>query len=139
MIPGAVIAMVALHVAVRLGPVLPWPWRVAAVVPLGLGTVLNVLAAKSFARHGVSVTPFRESAALVVDGIYGISRNPMYLGIVLVLIGTATAMGSPAPWLVIPALTVGIDIGLIRPEERLLQHSFGEAYSRYTRRVHRWL
>lgn len=50
-------------------------------------------------QAGTTVKPFQESTALITDGVFRLSRNPMYLGFVLVLTGIATLLGSLTPWL----------------------------------------
>ena len=82
---------------------------------------------------------FVTGTALVVDGIYGRTRNPLYLGMILVYLGLSVAAGSLwAIVLVVPLLWV-INVGVIAREERYLERKFGDAYRAYKGRVRRWV
>ncbi|MEX1197392.1 MAG: isoprenylcysteine carboxylmethyltransferase family protein [Pseudohongiellaceae bacterium] len=108
-----------------------------AVVGLGVA-IAGVL---NFRRARTSVNPMRpEEATAVVDtGIYRISRNPMYLGFLLVLLGFACWLANVAALCVLPLFVVYMNRFQIGPEERLLREKFGAAYTRYQSRVRRWL
>jgi protein-S-isoprenylcysteine O-methyltransferase Ste14 len=104
----------------------------AGFVVIGLGT-------RRFVAAGTNIPPNLPTTALVVDGIYARTRNPMYLGSTLVYVGLGVAAGSVwAIGLVMPLLWV-LNIGVIAREERYLERKFGEAYRAYKRRVRRWL
>ncbi|MCB1843303.1 MAG: isoprenylcysteine carboxylmethyltransferase family protein [Halioglobus sp.] len=103
------------------------------------GLVLLVLANGLFTRAGTDVIPFRNVSALVTNGVYRFTRNPMYLGMLLVLLGCAVTVGSVYA-LVIPPLFAGIvQVRFIRAEEALLHSLFGDEYAAYCQRVRRWL
>lgn len=97
------------------------------------------MAAGRFNAAGTNIPPTLPTTALVVDGIYRRTRNPFYLGAVLVYLGLGVAAASF--WtivLVIPLLWV-INTGVIAPEERYLERKFGDAYRAYRVRVRRWI
>lgn len=109
---------------------------------LGLvGVALNLVPKWRFGQAGTTINPMRPQAtqALVTGGLLARSRNPMYVGQVLVLAGWGLALRTG---LVLPAVLVQV-LWLTRlqivPEERALQARFGEAYADYRRRVRRWL
>jgi protein-S-isoprenylcysteine O-methyltransferase Ste14 len=106
---------------------------------MGLGLTVAAAAAFRFARHGTSVHPFHQPTALVTDGPYRITRNPMYLGMVIALLGIAVWLGSLTPLLVIPVFARLIQRLFITNEERRLSDVFGAAYHEYRNRVRRWL
>lgn len=83
--------------------------------------------------------PFEESSALVTHGVFRISRNPMYLGMTLMLLGIALFLGSVTPFLVVIALPVIFDRVFISPEERMLEETFGDQFREYRKRVRRWI
>ncbi|WP_158614491.1 MULTISPECIES: methyltransferase family protein [Mesorhizobium] len=98
----------------------------------------HLMAARRFNAAGTNIPPTLPTTALVVDGIYRRTRNPFYLGAVLVYLGLGVAAASF--WtivLVIPLLWV-INTGVIAPEERYLERKFGDAYRAYRVRVRRW-
>ena len=72
----------------------PGPWRFAGLVPLAAGLVIAFAASRRFARVGTNIVPLTRSSALVTDGPFTFSRNPMYLGMLLALCGVALLTAS---------------------------------------------
>jgi protein-S-isoprenylcysteine O-methyltransferase Ste14 len=104
-----------------------------------VGLLLLVMANGLFVRAGTNVIPFREVSSLVTSGVYRYTRNPMYLGMALVLLGCAVTVGA-ASALVVPVLfMVIIELRFIRPEEHMLQGLFPQEYPAYCTRVRRWI
>ncbi|MBY6205447.1 methyltransferase family protein [Halomonas denitrificans] len=124
-------------------PLLPDAGRADAVgwglMLLGLG--LAIAGVASFSRHDTTVDPMHpeRAGALVESGIYRFTRNPMYLGFVVLLLGVAflvngwTAVHGPV------MLALWLDRFQIRPEERLLRERFGDDFVAYCQRVPRWI
>lgn len=108
-----------------------------ATILLGVG--LAVWAGGGFKKAGTDMVPFKNVTALVTDGIYRYTRNPMYLGMALVLLGTALLLSSVLAMLVIPVFVGVIQARFILPEEQMLRELFGSDYGEYCRRVRRWL
>lgn len=103
------------------------------------GVVMVAMGLRRFSAAGTNVPPTLPTTALVVDGIYGWTRNPLYLGSTLVYLGLAVAAGSLwAILLVVPLLWV-INVGVVAREERYLERKFGDAYRAYKARVRRWI
>ncbi|MEH6663742.1 MAG: isoprenylcysteine carboxylmethyltransferase family protein [Brevundimonas sp.] len=119
---------------------LPDLWRRgAALVLIALGLIVEGWAAGLFRRARTAVEPWKPSTALVTTGIYGLSRNPIYVGFAVVYVGLAVGLDSPlALALLIPCLVV-VDRFVIVREEAYLRRKFGAAYNAYTERVRRWL
>jgi protein-S-isoprenylcysteine O-methyltransferase Ste14 len=135
----AVLLQLVLH---RLLPGVRWaslPWSLVGLLPIVAGGLLNLVADRQVKAKGTTVKPFLPSVVLVTDGVFAWSRNPMYLGLVLVLVGVASCLGSATPLLVAFAFAWWIDARFIRPEERHLAEQFGEVYEAYARRVGRWV
>ena len=101
----------------------------------GLGGVL------AFYQHETSVDPTRphKASALVVANVYRHTRNPMYLGLALVLAAWAAYLSNLAALLGIPAFIAYMTHFQIKPEERVLLDKFGAEFALYMRRVRRWL
>jgi protein-S-isoprenylcysteine O-methyltransferase Ste14 len=135
----ALIMMVALGLVVPVVRTIPSPWHVLGIVPLAVGIVLNLIADNAFRRVGTTVKPFQQSTALVTRGAYGISRHPMYLGYVLILVGAGVMLARLTPFLVIPIFAVLMDRVFIRVEEQMLEETFRQAWASYKARVRRWL
>ena len=104
-----------------------------------IGLLLLVSANGLFVRAGTDVIPFRKVSALVTDGVYRYTRNPMYLGMVAVLLGCAVTVGATTTLPVPLVFAIIVEYRFIRPEEQMLQRLFPEEYSAYCARVRRWL
>ncbi len=139
--PHYFLAALALMAALRgLGgaPVLAAPWPLLGLLPVALGLLVAVQGSRLFARAGTNIVPFTESATLVTNGVFAWSRNPMYLGMLLVLGGAAVLLNTWLPYLVLPAFYTLLRVGFVRVEERLMEATFGEEYLDYRSRVRRW-
>jgi protein-S-isoprenylcysteine O-methyltransferase Ste14 len=116
-----------------------FPRYLAGAVLAAGGFVMIVMGTRRFQAAGTNIPPSLPTTALVVDGIYRRTRNPLYLGTTLVYLGLGVAAGSIwAIVLVVPLLWI-INTGVIAREERYLERKFGDAYRAYKARVRRWL
>ena len=103
------------------------------------GLLLDGMAAGLFRRRGTAVEPWKPSTALILEGPYRFSRNPIYVGFAITYLGLAVAMDSwIALILLVPCLLV-VDRLVIQREERYLAAKFGAAYDAYRQAVRRWL
>ncbi len=110
-----------------------------AIGGLILGLAIEAWAAGLFQKAKTAVQPWKPSTALVTDGIYGVTRNPIYLGFAITYLALAVGLDSPlAIVLLIPCLLV-VDRFVIQREERYLIARFGADYEAYRRRVRRWI
>lgn len=95
----------------------------------------------AFNRAGTTVDPVRidNASVLVTSGVYGISRNPMYVALSLLLLALAAVLARP--WALLGPLVFATYVTRfqILPEERAMRAKFGDAYAAYERRVRRWL
>ncbi len=112
-----------------------------AVIFLVIGLLLMVLAAWTFTRAKTTLNPMlpERASSLVTNGIFRLSRNPIYLGDALLLVAYGIWLGCLAnvAWLI---LFIGyIQYFQIIPEERALRQLFGQDYSEYCSRVRRWI
>lgn len=92
-----------------------------------------------FLRHGTTVLPFRPSSALVEEGPFCFSRNPIYVGFVAIYAGSSLLRRSAWPLLLLPGVVFVLRKTAIEPEEAYLERRFGEDYLGYKNRVRRWL
>ena len=136
---GAIVLAVALHFLLPLRQLLAFPWRLTGLAPLLIGILLNLLADRAFKKHDTTVKPFEKSSSLVTGGVFGISRNPMYLGMTLILLGVALLLGSLTPFAVVIVLPILFDRAFISPEEEMLEDTFGDQFREYRERVRRWI
>ncbi len=96
-------------------------------------------AAGLFRKNRTAIKPFKESSALVTQGPYRFTRNPMYLSMLISLTGAAVVLGSVTCLLVLPLFAWQIATRFIRVEEAMLTERFGEPYIAYQKRVRRWV
>jgi protein-S-isoprenylcysteine O-methyltransferase Ste14 len=113
----------------------------AAIALGGIGVACSVLGVASFRQARTTVNPLRPGAAstLVASGIYKVTRNPMYLGFLLLLVSEVAWLANAAAVIVVPVFVLYLNRFQIVPEERALLQRFGGEYSNYTARVPRWL
>ena len=135
----ALVALPALHILWPIHRYWEFPFRLAGLVPLVFGILLNLAADRQFKLHRTTVKPFEESSALVTTFPFSISRNPMYLGMTLALLGFALLFGTIASLVPVAAFAILMDGRFIRVEERMLASTFGNEWQRYCARVRRWL
>ena len=124
-----------------LATVIPAPWDRLGWLVMACAPIPVVAALTQFRRAQTTVNPHKpqEATALVTTGVYAWTRNPMYLGLTVLLLGLAIKFGALSPFLG-PLLFVPLlQRFQIRPEEHALRLHFGESYDRYCQRVNRWL
>jgi len=116
-----------------------WPRIVLALVCLVPATILLVSGTLAFRRSRTSMLPARRARHLIVAGPFRYTRNPLYLGLILVYAGVSTGLNLAWSLAQLPLVIVGIYYVAIRPEERRLEQQFGDAYRHYKTTVRRWL
>lgn len=118
------------------------PWLPAVAVSLAcVGLAVGVLGIAHFVWAGTTVHPTHPSRAsrVVANGLYAITRNPMYLGLACLLAGFALWLSHPLALLSVPAFVLYMNRFQIEPEERALLAKFGENYAAYRKCVRRWI
>lgn len=128
----------------HLAPLVTAPWP--APLRFGLGGMLVALAmllagwaAWAFHRAGTPIPTFRPARRFVSSGPYAFTRNPMYLGLVILLAGLSLLLASIWTLLSVPVFVVLMDRLVIAREEPYLAARFGDPYRAYLRRVRRWI
>lgn len=106
-----------------------------------LGLIISVLGVASFRRARTTVNPLTPDAttALVASGVYHVTRNPMYLGFLFLLLAEIVWLANPVALLAGPAFVVYLNRFQIVPEENALQARFGAEFNSYATRVRRWI
>lgn len=116
-------------------PATPWVGR-AILFP---GLALHLWGILSMKRHRTPINPFLPPKMVVSSGPFRISRNPLYVGLNLVLLGLVLILNSVGGLVVILTLFAIVHFGVILPEERYLERKFGDTYSHYRQLVRRYL
>jgi protein-S-isoprenylcysteine O-methyltransferase Ste14 len=136
-------------ICLGLMALLRWRWPVAILFPrswsfLGaiavlVGLLVGFAGLVQFRRANTNILPFREADTLVTTGPFRYTRNPMYLGLALVLLGAWVLMGALSPIVGVAIFVVAADRWYIRFEERMLQQKFAADFTAYRSKVRRWL
>jgi protein-S-isoprenylcysteine O-methyltransferase Ste14 len=136
----AVLMWISASASSRLRLVVPGREVIALILAVA-GAVISILGVVSFRQAGTTVNPLTPdaSSSLVLSGIYRLSRNPMYLGFLMLLLGWAIYLSNALGFLFAPAFVVYMNRFQIEPEEHALTSRFGQEFVAYTGRVRRWL
>lgn len=112
-----------------------------AIVFCIVGLAVTLVAVRSFFTAATTVNPMKPDQAdkLVTTGWYKISRNPMYVGLLMMVIGYALWLQNPSAFIGVVLFVFTITIFQIKPEEKVMEEKFGDEYTAYKTRVRRWL
>lgn len=136
------LAVFAAHFTYPVMMLFPYPWNYLGIVFILAGAVLHIMADVELKRKGAISDEGQQDQLpkkLVTGSVYTFTRNPAYLGLVLINAGLACWVGSLSAWLVVAVFPVILFWYYIREEETQLSKQFGERYQRYCQIVPRWL
>jgi protein-S-isoprenylcysteine O-methyltransferase Ste14 len=143
LVPGTVAVYIPLRIAAsRSEPLRPeWGvWQTAALLPLSIGTAIYFWCLWDFALRGRGTpAPIDAPRHLVVRGLYEYVRNPMYIGVLLVIAGWAMFFQSLRVFVYAGAVGLIFHLFVVLMEEPILRGKFGEAYRIYCKQVGRWV
>ena len=136
----AALAWLLVRLTPALGSVLPAKSLIAGLLVLA-GIALDVAGFLAFRKAHTTLDPRSpgRSTAIVSSGPYRFTRNPMYLGMVLVLLGLSAYLANPMALIAVAVFVAYITRFQIIPEERLLLSKFGESYAHFTKATRRWI
>ena len=119
---------------------LPYSFPLAIIITL-IGAGIAIAGVMSFQNAKTTVNPVKPQAStsIVASGMYQISRNPMYLGFVMILIGLSILLSNSLAFMLVPFYVLYMNRFQIIPEERILADKFGDTYLSYKQSVRRWL
>jgi sterol desaturase/sphingolipid hydroxylase (fatty acid hydroxylase superfamily)/protein-S-isoprenylcysteine O-methyltransferase Ste14 len=144
LLPPALL-LVALMATATIGALLPGPgiltppWNLTGIVLIGAGVLLNIAGDRRFKDAKTAMSPWRPPSAIVTSGPFRYSRNPMYLGMVLVVAGAAVVTNGLTVLAIPLGLAVVLQTRFIDHEERAMATRFGDDYANYRARVRRWI
>ena len=133
------LAMMVLRVALPGAVIVPEPWNWLGLPVLCAGLALAIVASRLFKTVGTNIMTFDKPDLLVTSGPFKFSRNPMYLGMGVVVIGLALMLGSAWPLLPAAGFCIILDRWYVQFEEEKMLQTFGEDYEAYKRTVRRWI
>jgi protein-S-isoprenylcysteine O-methyltransferase Ste14 len=133
------ICALLINLVLPLATPAPLATRMVGALCLAGGLLLGLYAVSRMRRAHTPVDPGRPSTALVTDGPFRLTRNPVYLGFSLIFLGTTLIVGTLWGLLLMPFLILTMNSIIIRAEESYLRNRFALRYEEYSARVRRWL
>ncbi len=113
--------------------------KIMGGILLAFGLLVNFAGVFSFRKHHTSLIPIKPSTALVTDGVYSLTRNPMYVGHAIAYFGGVLMANSLWPLLLFPLVLLVTQKAVIEKEEAYMERKFGEEYRAYKSRVRQWI
>jgi protein-S-isoprenylcysteine O-methyltransferase Ste14 len=115
-----------------------WFWLATGVALAATAEGFMRSAGRTLQRHATTQDAARVADVLVDEGLFGATRNPIYLGMLLLFLGVAVAAGSLWALALLPGYFLALHLLVVRPEEAALRQRFGERYQRYAAAVPRY-
>jgi protein-S-isoprenylcysteine O-methyltransferase Ste14 len=135
----SIITAVILHYFFPIAIVIPFPYNLLGLLIIGLGIYLVLQSVLLLRSYNTTLEPGGNPSSLVTKYPYNHSRNPIYLGDLLIALGSATALASVSAFIAPIIFFLVVNTIVIPFEENRLQKNFGIEYERYKRSVRRWL
>ena len=128
----------------KIVPTLKFSFSGSTALGIGLGIIglsSGIMGVVQFKKVQTTPNPqaLDKASSLVTRGIYQYTRNPMYLGLTLILLGWALYLSHFLAFILIPIFVMYIARFQIQPEERMMAQKFGDNYSNYLKQVRRWI
>ena len=140
---GLFLALLVLSVLsnfiIPVGTVVVPPFTYVGIILIGFGILMDLWPSLLFYRRKTTISPYGTPTSLVKEGPYRISRNPIYLGMTVLLLGIAIFLGSLVTFIFPAIFFLVAEATFIPREERSLENTFGEDYDNYRRNVRRWI
>jgi len=130
---------IILHYTVPLIQIFNYPYYLIGFLFFIIGTGLNIWADILLKKQKTTVKPNEKPTALIETGAFKISRNPMYLGLAVILFGAGFILGSVTSFVGVILFVAAMEMAFIPQEEKMLLEQFGEKYQVYKKKVRRWI
>ncbi|WP_201590964.1 methyltransferase family protein [Psychrobacter pulmonis] len=139
-----IITAAAMYGVSKMVPALTFSLNGSTALAVGLGVIgmsLGVMGVTQFRKAQTTPNPqaLEKVSSLVTSGIYRYSRNPMYLGLVLILLGWAFYLSHFLSFVLLPVFILYMTRFQIQPEEEMMARKFGKTYQAYLNKVRRWI
>ena len=136
---SALVLMIVIHKWAPLGRYIQSPYHLVGVAVSAFGLAMTLVSAGAFRKAETGLLPFEPATTLITRGFYRYTRNPMYLGLVLALLGTSAILQTTGTLIPIVLFIWVIHGNFILGEERFMEAAFGEDYIAYKQNVRRWI
>ncbi|HOI28125.1 MAG TPA: isoprenylcysteine carboxylmethyltransferase family protein [Melioribacteraceae bacterium] len=136
---SGIVLTLLIHFLIPFIQIIEYPFNLLGLIPLIISGILNIAADNALKKFNTTVKPFEASTALVTTGVYRISRNPMYLGMFLFILGESIILGSIGSFVIPILFIIVINKRFISTEEKMLASEFREKYLSYCKVVRRWI
>jgi protein-S-isoprenylcysteine O-methyltransferase Ste14 len=136
---ASIITAVSLHYFFPIATVIPFPYNLLGLLIVGLGVYLAFQSVRLLISHNTTLEAGGNPSSLVTQCPYSYSRNPIYLGLLLIALATATILSSFSAFIAPIIFFLVVNTIVIPFEEDRLQKNFGIEYERYKGSVRRWL
>lgn len=134
-----IVLMVLFQIIFEPKVFIKWPSNMAGTTFILLGILLNFWADLVLRRNKTTVKPYERPSKLITAGPFRFSRNPIYLGLLLIILGVFIILGSLITIIFPIVFIILMDVLFIRKEEKMLEKRFGKKYLEYKQRVRRWI
>ncbi len=135
----SLIISAVLHFFLPIQQIISYPYNFVGFLFFILGGFLNIWADQLLTKQSTTVKPNEKPTALIQAGAYKFSRNPMYLGMALLLIGAGFVLGSIISFIGTILFITVMEVRFIPMEEKFMREEFGEEFNNYTKKVRRWI
>jgi len=136
---ASIIIAVILHYFFPITILIPFPYNLLGLLIVGLGVYLVFQSVRILISHNTTFKPSGNPSSLITQCTYSYSRNPIYLGDLLIALGSVTILSSLSAFIAPLIFFLVVNTIIIPFEENKLQKYFGSEYERYKRSVRRWL
>lgn len=130
---------VLLHFFLPITQLINYPVNWSGLLFILAGGILNIWADRLFKKNNTAVKPDETPTSFIKNGPFRFSRNPMYLGMVLLLLGIGLVLGSASSFLGAILFIAAMELRFIRQEEKIMAEIFGDEFETYKKKVARWI
>jgi protein-S-isoprenylcysteine O-methyltransferase Ste14 len=116
-----------------------FPYNLPGIIPLLTGMAFSFWGSIKFKQAGTNIKTFNEPDKLVTEGLFRYSRNPMYLGFALALLGVSIITGTVSSIIILVIFVIITDRWYITFEEKMMGKKFGSIYEEYRSETRRWI
>jgi protein-S-isoprenylcysteine O-methyltransferase Ste14 len=139
MVLAGILSQLLIGYVAPVQPILNETWQYIGVGLMLFGFAVILLVARGFRKNETTIIPDGQPSTLMENGIFAYSRNPIYFGMTIFLLGSALAVGHIWALVIVPVFVLLVQQIWIVKEEESLEATFGQIYRNYKMRVRRWL